>query len=115
MSATQILPALFNERLDIQGIGKRIPSWAFDYINIWNAEVLHAVACGDGWVYAIGHRNDASYEWVAHAERSRITWSNVGYGSLSACLRDGLLIGCGDREGYDEAHGRIGGELATES
>lgn len=95
----------------LRKITKTIPQSRFDYIDFdLGVEVLHEIACGDGWVYVIGHRDHGSYEWVSHSDLRRMIWSNVGYSSVAACLRDGLIIGCGDDEGRDEVHGSIGGE-----
>lgn len=68
--------------------------WRFLYIDIDEAEVLIVVPIGmSEWVAAIGHPGDASYEWVARIDDTKIEYehSNCGYGCSSVALRDGLI------------------------
>lgn len=82
--------------IEIRGAGLR-----FKYINLADAEILQCIDIGMyGWVAAIGHPHDASYEWVGRWESGfvddpsppRYEHSNCGYGGAETALREGLLV-----------------------
>lgn len=69
---------------------------AFGWINLWDAEIVHSIAAGDGWVLVIGERVIGSYEWVYWPSfrgdpMLAARHSDAGYCSIPACLRDGLI------------------------
>lgn len=82
----------------------------FDYIDLDEAEILRCVPCGDGHVYVLYMRGWATYEFVIQ-DSDGLRWSNCGYGMSDACLRDGLIVACGDHPG-DRAHDRLLGPVA---
>jgi len=80
----------------------------FEYVDITDAEIIHAIACGAGWAIVIGNPGWASYEWVyvkcegtcyvgppGYVPRAQEDeeWehSNAGWGNAAAALLEVLL------------------------
>lgn len=87
-------------------------SW-FQYIDLELAVVLYRVGAGNGWVYVIGHPEDASYEWVqidTWTGKGVVRYSDAGYGGAAVALRDGLLVAEGPPDVDPESNSRAPGE-----
>lgn len=81
-------------RQEIMAEIRKALRWKFHYIDVEEAEVLLVVPVGlAGWVAAIGHPSDGSYEWAARDDGAaqRYENSDCGYGCSSVALRDGLV------------------------
>jgi hypothetical protein len=81
---------------------------AFECLDLHKAEMMHVVACGEGWALVIGHRGNASYEWVyvqcsgtsfvgppgyVPRRQDDEVWehSNCGFGGVASALLEALL------------------------
>jgi hypothetical protein len=90
-------------RQEIMAEIRKALRWKFHFIDVEEAEVLLVVPIGGaGWVAAIGHPADGSYEWVGRHEPSFVPQlgkeihagyehSDSGYGIWESALRDGLV------------------------
>jgi len=80
----------------------------FEYVDLAGAEIVHAIACGEGWALVIGNPGWASYEWIYVAcsgtcyvgpphyvpraeEDEQWEHSNCGFGSATGALLEVLL------------------------
>lgn len=87
--------------------GFRYRSSEFSAITLREAQLLHAVAAGEGWVLVIGHPNWGNYEWVYVATSGKCftdrpyeprleadeAWehSDDDWGGVASALLHGLL------------------------
>lgn len=82
-----------------QEISEAFKPRQFVCIDLPRAVIVHAIPLEmRGWICVIGEPSEASYEWIARAQGNfagtsppSYRWSNQGYGSALAALRDALI------------------------
>lgn len=85
---------LIDRKPTMDDVRRGLSCRALDYLDRDQAEIIHLVAAGAGWVMVIGDGGGGGCEWVyvqCSGKDEQWECSNVGYGGSTTALLDVLI------------------------